>query len=93
MYCKDVQYARFVVSFHIIVSLYFVWITDADYLSFLETLKQEVEPLPSAEVYLEQQEANKQSMKGVSLSLIIIPVVIYVTKLLQFNWLMECIFH
>ena len=41
---------------------------DADYLSFLETLKQEVQPLPSAEVYLEQQEANKQSMKGVFLS-------------------------
>ena len=41
---------------------------DADYLSFLETLKQEVEPLPSAEVYLEQQEANKQSMKDAKLT-------------------------
>ena len=33
-------------------------------MSFLENLNQEVEPLPSAEVYLEQLEANKQSMKG-----------------------------
>ena len=40
-------------------------LSDADYVYFLETLKKEVEPLPSAEVYLEQQEANKQSTKGV----------------------------
>ena len=35
-------------------------VTDADYEAFLETLNKEVEPLPSAEVHLEEIEARKE---------------------------------
>ncbi|XP_046853405.1 regulator of nonsense transcripts 3A-like isoform X2 [Xenia sp. Carnegie-2017] len=41
---------------------------DPEYLAFLEMLEKEVEPLPSAEIYLEQMEANKQNMKDAKVS-------------------------
>ena len=56
----------------------------------METLNQETEPLPSAEVYLEQQEVNKQNMKGNSICFVsnrpyslvvaILNIVIHATK-------------
>ena len=56
---------HFIGTLNIVAELWFQLVfLDSDYLSFLENLNQEVEPLPSAEVYLEQLEANKQSMKG-----------------------------
>ena len=73
------EYQRNMFSFHE-QSIYGVFL-DNDYLSFLETLKQEVEPLPSAEMYLEQQEANKQSMKGVfSAATVVVEVKQYAPK-------------
>lgn len=42
--------------------LFWFWSsTDADYKKFLETLNSEIEPLPSAEAYLEELEAKQRA--------------------------------